>query len=94
MRGARGAVFDWPGLMRAGLHGLGLRPAEFWALTPVELMVMLGREPAAGRFTRARLEHLLRRFPDRAAPIEAATGPAAEGRPGDRHKGEEHGDTG
>ena len=22
---------DWPGLMRAGMHGLGLRPAEFWA---------------------------------------------------------------
>jgi uncharacterized phage protein (TIGR02216 family) len=47
---------DWPGLMRAGLHGLGLRPVEFWALTPVELMLMLGREgPMPGsRATRSR----------------------------------------
>ncbi|MCB1344725.1 MAG: phage tail assembly chaperone [Rhodobacter sp.] len=56
---------DWTGLMRAGLHGLGLRPAEFWALTPAELMVMLGRdEAAAGGFTRARFDALMRRFPD------------------------------
>ncbi|MCB1390234.1 MAG: phage tail assembly chaperone [Rhodobacteraceae bacterium] len=56
---------DWPGLLRAGLHGLGLRPAEFWALTPAELMIMLGRDEAArGGFTRARLDALLRRFPD------------------------------
>ena len=31
------SAFDWPGLMRAGICGLGLRPAEFWALTPAEL---------------------------------------------------------
>ncbi|MCB1362036.1 MAG: phage tail assembly chaperone [Rhodobacteraceae bacterium] len=56
---------DWPGLMRAGMHGLGLRPAEFWALTPAELMVMLGRdEGAAGGFTRARFDALMQRFPD------------------------------
>ncbi|WP_461476958.1 rcc01693 family protein [Pararhodobacter aggregans] len=56
---------DWPGLMRAGLHGLGLRPAEFWALTPAELMMMLGRDEAARPgFTRARLDALLKRFPD------------------------------
>lgn len=61
-----GRGLDWPGLMRAGLHGLGLRPAEFWALTPAELMVMLGRDEAAmgGGLTRARLEGLLRRYPD------------------------------
>jgi uncharacterized phage protein (TIGR02216 family) len=28
--------------MRAGITGLGLRPAEFWALTPAELRLMLG----------------------------------------------------
>ena len=30
MSGAR--PFDWPGLMRAGMQGLGLKPHEFWAL--------------------------------------------------------------
>ena len=35
-------TFDWPTLMRAGIGGLGLRPAEFWALTPAELTLMLG----------------------------------------------------
>ena len=38
---------DWPGLLRVGigparLGGLGLTPAEFWALTPAELALMLG----------------------------------------------------
>jgi uncharacterized phage protein (TIGR02216 family) len=55
---------DWPGLLRAGL-GAGLRPAEFWALTPVELMLLLGREAPEGGFTRARLDGLMARFPDR-----------------------------
>lgn len=54
---------DWPGLLRAGL-ALGLRPAEFWALTPVELMLMLGREAPAGGMTRAGLAGLMARFPD------------------------------
>lgn len=40
--------FDWPVLMRAGLHGLGLTPDAFWALTPAELQLMLG---AAGTGT-------------------------------------------
>lgn len=56
---------DWPGLMRAGLRGLSLKPAEFWALTPVELMVMLGREGGqAAALTRDRFEALLADFPD------------------------------
>ncbi|MFN4099530.1 MAG: rcc01693 family protein [Pararhodobacter sp.] len=60
---------DWPGLMRAGMHGLGLRPAEFWALTPAELMIMLGRDDAArGGFTRARLDALIEQFPDKPGP--------------------------
>ncbi|MFN3823604.1 MAG: rcc01693 family protein [Pseudorhodobacter sp.] len=57
--------FDWPGLMRAGLCGLQLRPAEFWNLTPGELRIMLGAEAASPPFTRARLEELSRAFPDR-----------------------------
>ena len=55
---------DWPGLMRAGLTGLGLRPAEFWRLTPVELRIMLGAEQAASALTRARFDELAAAFPD------------------------------
>lgn len=57
--------FDWPALMRAGLQGLGLRPAEFWALTPVELRLMLGERPGVQPMARAGLEALLRAFPDK-----------------------------
>jgi len=67
---------DWPGLMRAGLNGLGLHPRDFWALTPVELMVMLGREGADSRFTRASLDALMARFPD--ATTRPAKGDADE----------------
>ncbi len=56
---------DWAGLMRAGLHGLRLRPEQFWALTPAELRIMLGAEQAVPPLTRARLEELAAAFPDR-----------------------------
>ena len=55
--------FDWPVLLRAGLRGLGLRPAEFWALTPVELRLMLGAETGAGPMGRDRLDELIAAFP-------------------------------
>lgn len=55
---------DWRGLMRAGLHGLGLEPATFWRLTPVELRIMLGAEQVAPPLTRARLAELAAAFPD------------------------------
>jgi uncharacterized phage protein (TIGR02216 family) len=58
------ARIDWPGLMVAGLQGLGLTPREFWALTPLELRIMLGADAAAPAFTRARLDALLAAFPD------------------------------
>lgn len=64
MSGVHG--FDWPALMRAGLHGLGLRPVEFWALTPAELRVMLGHTAGGGALRRGGLEALLRAFPDAA----------------------------
>ncbi len=57
--------FDWPALMRAGMLGLGLRPAEFWALTPAELRLMLGERQGVQPMARAGLEALLRAFPDR-----------------------------
>lgn len=59
------ARLDWPGLMRAGMLGLGLRPAEFWALTPVELRLMLGRDGnGVAPLARDRLEELLKAYPD------------------------------
>lgn len=56
--------FDWAGLMRVGIRGLGLKPAEFWALTPAELALMLGIERGAAMMTRSRLEEMAARFPD------------------------------
>lgn len=56
--------FDWPGLMRAGLHGLGLHPRDFWALTPAELWVMLGPSAADMPMGRNRLDELQTAFPD------------------------------
>lgn len=64
---------DWRGLMRAGLHGLGLEPAAFWALTPVELRIMLGAEQVAPPLTRARLAELAAAFPDNAAMADKGT---------------------
>lgn len=61
----RAKGLDWPGLMRAGIGQLGLEPRVFWALTPVELMLMLGIGGAQAPLTRARLEELSRAFPDR-----------------------------
>lgn len=57
--------FDWPGLMRAGLLGLRLHPDAFWALTPAELLLMLGQGSGTAPLTRARLEELARAFPDK-----------------------------
>ena len=69
-------IMDWPGLMRVGLRGLGLRPAEFWALTPAELLILLGADQGAdGPLGRARLEELAAQFPD--------DGPSLRARPGD-----------
>ncbi|QQA41236.1 rcc01693 family protein [Pelagovum pacificum] len=57
--------FDWPALMRAGIGGRGLTPAEFWALTPAELLLMLGqRGKTDAPMARARLEELARAYPD------------------------------
>lgn len=62
-------AFDWPGLMRLGIRALGLKPAEFWALTPAELTLMLGRDGnGANILDRARLEDLAAAFPDLPGP--------------------------
>lgn len=61
---------DWAGLMRAGIGGLRLRPADFWALTPAELALMLG--PGTVPMSRAGLAALEKRWPDR--PEEGCDG--------------------
>ncbi|WP_371036804.1 rcc01693 family protein [Rhodosalinus sp. FB01] len=55
---------DWPGLLRAGVRGLGLAPAKIWALTPAELRLLLGPEAGVAPMPRARLDELLAAFPD------------------------------
>ncbi len=55
---------DWAGLMAAGMRGLGLQPAEFWRLTPVELMLMLGMGGGDAPLSRARLEELAAAYSD------------------------------
>lgn len=56
--------FDWPALMRAGLHGLGLSPDEFWALTPAELQTMLGGGAHGAPLLRDGLDALMAAYPD------------------------------
>ncbi len=65
MSGSGPTGIDWPGLMRAGMRGLGLSPEAFWRLTPLELKIKLGAEGTAPALTRARLEELAAAFPDR-----------------------------
>ncbi len=55
---------DWGFFMRLGLRELGLRPREFWDLTPGELMLMAGGDYGQGKMTRAGLEQLAAQFPD------------------------------
>lgn len=55
---------DWAALMRVGLQGLGLEPAAFWRLTPVELATMVGTATRAAPMTRAGLDALMRSYPD------------------------------
>jgi uncharacterized phage protein (TIGR02216 family) len=56
--------FDWPSLMRAGIRGLGLRPEEFWALTPAELHLLLGGDGSAP-LGRSGLDVLMAAYPDK-----------------------------
>jgi uncharacterized phage protein (TIGR02216 family) len=65
---------DWAALMRAGMGRLGLRPAEFWALTPAELAVMLGAGDGRAPMGRARLDALMAAYPDDLASEEHENG--------------------
>ncbi|MEM5519414.1 rcc01693 family protein [Sulfitobacter sp. AS59] len=55
---------DWPAMMRAGLKGLGLTPADFWALTPAELQLMLGTTGAQAPLLNDGLSALMAAYPD------------------------------
>lgn len=57
---------DWPALLRLGVRGLGLRPDEFWRLTPSELQMMLGEKTQGGPMSRAGLDALMSSYPDHA----------------------------
>jgi len=56
--------FDWPALLRTGVRNLGLRPAEFWALTPAEFRLMMGIDAGAAPMQRSALEALSQAYPD------------------------------
>jgi uncharacterized phage protein (TIGR02216 family) len=57
----------WPQLMRLGLTELRLSPEVFWALTPIELMLLTGQGVLEPPLTRRSLLELASRFPDRTA---------------------------
>lgn len=75
-KGCAARGLDWPGLMRAGMRNLGLKPVEFWDLSPGELALMLGVQFGRGTMTRARLNDLMAAFPD---PGRGATGAVRQG---------------
>ena len=53
-----------------GAVALGLRPHEFWALTPAEFRIVLRPERGAAPLARTRLEELAAAFPDRVEECE------------------------
>jgi len=55
---------NWPALMRLGLVDLRLRPEQFWALTPAELMLMAGVDGDVASLSRAGFADLAASFPD------------------------------
>ena len=55
---------DWGGLLRAAC-ARGVRPAEMWGMTPVELLLVLGRAGGPAAMGRTRLEELAAEWPDR-----------------------------
>ena len=57
---------DWRALMQTGFCVLGLKPDEFWALTPAEFIFLAtGGKAAETPMHRKALAMLMTRFPDR-----------------------------
>jgi uncharacterized phage protein (TIGR02216 family) len=69
--------FNWPVLLGAGLYGLRLQPAQFWALTPAELSLMLGAG-ARPAMSRSRLNQLARLWPDAGPNVRPNAEPDVE----------------
>ena len=56
---------DWPALLRLGLVGLRLTPAQFWDLTPAELNLMAeALSPQDRALNRSGLRALMAAHPD------------------------------
>lgn len=55
---------DWAAMLRAGFRSGGLRPHEVWALTPAELLLLVGPGRGAAPLGRQGLDALIRHFPD------------------------------
>lgn len=60
-------TFDWAAMRRRALRDLGLKPSEFWALTPVEFLEMAGLGEGPAPMGRAVFDRLCRDFPDRSS---------------------------
>ncbi|RFP87614.1 phage tail assembly chaperone [Rhodobacteraceae bacterium 63075] len=60
---------DWARLLAVGLTRLGLKPAEFWALSPAELMLMLEPMGGARPLDSTGLDALLSAYPDQQREI-------------------------
>lgn len=56
---------DWPALLLIGIRGLGLKPDEFWTLTPAELQLMLGDPGKSGPLLSSGLAALMSAYPDK-----------------------------
>lgn len=61
--------FDWPAILRVGMRETGLRPADFWELTPAEFWMVTGRGPAVSAMSRTRLNELMAAHPDRKGEV-------------------------
>lgn len=62
---------DWQGLLQTA-SAVGLKPSEFWALTPVEFAFLTGRITGSSPLLRDRLAELSEVFPD--TPQEVPNG--------------------
>ena len=52
------ATLPWCDLLRFAFRDLGLRPSEFWVLTPFELFVILGLDLSQEPLSRDLIERL------------------------------------
>lgn len=58
------AGLDWASMLRAGFRSSGLRPHEVWALTPAELLLLIGPNQGVLPLRRQGLKALIEAFPD------------------------------